>query len=508
MMEVETKLVPPSGFSMPGLLDVVVGTRPTGGGVGPAEPVRLVARYFDTDDLALARSSITLRYRSDPSGGRWTVKLPARSRKSHHLARREVDVDGPETDVPRALLGLLTAQLRGRTPTVVATLVTSRVTQRLTTSDGAGLVEVAVDHVCGTRTDGPVLEFDEVEVEQLDGFGAKRARRAMVTALRSAGCRRGSQVPKLMRVLGTDQLGPPDVVVPTLPPEPTVHEAVGHAMARSLDQLLFHDPRIRLGGDEEDLHQFRVAVRRLRSDLRTFVDVLDVLDRPSAAALARELGWLADATSARRDLDVLRARLVAAKNEVSPLDTKALEKLVDRCDLQAEQAGAMVLEALESRRYVDLLDALVKSVAGLADPDRPGAGEVTDKDHLRAMVRRRWKKLDRHIAHLERDPSPAVLHRTRIVAKRCRAALGAARPILGSRSKKLERDLGGLQDVLGDVHDCEVAQEWLRLAAKEQWSTALVAGQLVAGLRAEEERGWNDWPEAWKRVEHRRRRRR
>jgi hypothetical protein len=105
-------------------------------------------------------------------------------------------------------------------------------------------------------------------------------------------------VPKLMRVLGTDQLGPPDVVVPTLPPEPTVHEAVGHAMARSLDQLLFHDPRIRLGGDEEDLHQFRVAVRRLRSDLRTFVDVLDVLDGPSAAALARELGWLADATSA------------------------------------------------------------------------------------------------------------------------------------------------------------------------------------------------------------------
>jgi hypothetical protein len=100
----------------------------------------------------------------------------------------------------------------------------------------------------------------------------------------------------------------------------------------------------------------------------------------------------------------------------------------------------MVLEALESRRYVDLLDALVKSVAGLADPDRPGAGEVTDKDHLRAMVRRRWKKLDRHIAHLERDPSPAVLHRTRIVAKRCRAALGAADP--GSRSKKLERDLG------------------------------------------------------------------
>ncbi|MBK9560852.1 MAG: hypothetical protein IPO44_15290 [Candidatus Microthrix sp.] len=39
----------------------------------------------------------------------------------------------------------------------------------------------------------------------------------------------------------------------------------------------------------------------------------------------------------------------------------------------------------------------------------------------------------------------------------------------------------------------------------EQWSTALVAGQLIAGLRAEEERGWNDWPEAWKRVERRRR---
>ena len=318
-------------------------------------------------------------------------------------------------------------------------------------------------------------------------------------------------MPKLMRVLGPDELGPPDVVVPTLPPEPTVHEAVGHAMARSFDQLLFHDPRVRLGGDEEDLHQFRVAIRRLRSDLRTFVDVLDVLDvldGPSAAALAGELEWLADATSARRDLDVLRARLVLAEDEVSPLDTKALRKLVDRCDLQAEHAGAVILEALESSRYLDLLDVLVRMVAGLADPDRPGAGEATDKDHLRRMVRRRWKKLDRHIGHLERDPSPAVLHRTRIVTKRCRAAVSAARPILGSGSAKLERDLGHLQDVLGNVRDCEVAQEWLRLAAKEQWSTALVAGQLIAGLRAEEERGWTAWPEAWRRVERRRRRRR
>lgn len=139
--------------------------------------------------------------------------------------------------------------------------------------------------------------FDEIEVEQLHGRGAKQARRAVVAALRNAGCRRGRQLPKLMRVLDAEGLGPPDVVLPRLTSDPNVSDAVGYALARSVDQILFHDPRVRLGGNDEDLHQFRVALRRLRSDLSTFAVLLDMA---SADSLRHELGWLAGTTSARR----------------------------------------------------------------------------------------------------------------------------------------------------------------------------------------------------------------
>lgn len=48
-----------------------------------------------------------------------------------------------------------------------------------------------------------------------------------------------------------------------------------NAVARSVIQLLRHDPAVRLGEDPEDVHQFRVATRKLRSELRTFRPLLD-----------------------------------------------------------------------------------------------------------------------------------------------------------------------------------------------------------------------------------------
>ena len=502
-MEIETKLVPPPGFVVPDLSGAVEGLGFAGSGTDDVKALCLVARYFDTEDLALARSSITLRHRTGPEGARWTVKLPARSRKEHHLARREIDVDAPATEPPPEVQRLLAAQLRGRTLNVVAERVTTRLTQRLEAPDGTGVVEIVTDHVCGTSADGRVLEFDEIEVEQLHGRGAKQARRAVVAALRNAGCRRGRQLPKLMRVLDAEGLGPPDVVLPRLTSDPNVSDAVGYALARSVDQILFHDPRVRLGGNDEDLHQFRVALRRLRSDLSTFAVLLDMA---SADSLRHELGWLAGTTSARRDLDVLRARLAKERDEVAPQDVAALEELLCRCDEQSQLAYGIILEALTSERYLNLLDVLVDSVREFVNRTQPTVDDAETKQHLRRLVRRRWRKLNRRVHRLASGPTPHALHRTRIITKRYRAAVQAAAPILGPGSARLDRKLAGLQDVLGDIHDYEVAQAWLRSAAAEQPSTALVAGQMIASLRADSKRRWSEWPEAWQRVRQQRHR--
>ena len=44
--------------------------------------------------------------------------------------------------------------------------------------------------------------------------------------------------------------------------------ALGIALGEQARRLLLHDPGVRLGSDPEDLHQLRVATRRLRAFLR------------------------------------------------------------------------------------------------------------------------------------------------------------------------------------------------------------------------------------------------
>ena len=65
------------------------------------------------------------------------------------------------------------------------------------------------------------------------------------------------------------------------------------SVADALARLVHNDPLARLG-EEEGIHQVRVALRRLRSDLRTLGDAVDPAWRsriePQLRAVAGSLG--------------------------------------------------------------------------------------------------------------------------------------------------------------------------------------------------------------------------
>src|SRR4029453_19574877 len=82
--------------------------------------------------------------------------------------------------------------------------------------------------------------------------------------------------------------------------------ALGLARGEQVRRPLLHDPGVRLGSDPEELHQMRVATRRLRAFLRAG---RDLLDRSWSEPLRDELGWLGRALGPARDLDVLVQRL-------------------------------------------------------------------------------------------------------------------------------------------------------------------------------------------------------
>ena len=246
------------------------------------------------------------------------------------------------------------------------------------------------------------------------------------------------------------------------------------AIAGGLCRLLAHEPGVRRGDDPEDVHQARVATRRLRSDLKTFAAAFS----GDVAGLRDELAWLGGHLGAVRDADVLLERRAAAG---------APDAVTAVLGAERDAARAELVAALDSARYRTL-------VGGLRGVE---ADDVSDRV-LTKVVRRRWKQLkDAHSA-LGSHPEDDALHELRIRAKRVRYAAEASSPVLGKPVARLAKALARLQDALGGLQDAAVAEAWLtRTAQSAPSDVAFACGVLVARERDAREVARRAWPDAW-----------
>src|SRR5215475_10764961 len=110
---------------------------------------------------------------------------------------------------------------------------------------------------------------------------------------------------------GLDVLRPPARRVPTEKASP--RERIQARIGEQHEEMLAHDPGARLGEEPEAVHKFRVAIRRLRSVLRS---ARPMVDRVWADQLRADLDWLAQALGRVRDLGVLLRHL---EDQVSDL---------------------------------------------------------------------------------------------------------------------------------------------------------------------------------------------
>ena len=522
-VEREVKLAAWAGMALPDLEGVLPGFSVT-----PLLSQRLLATYYDTADLRLARWGVTVRHRSGetPGGANagpespWTVKLPADGSPEGGLARSEVTFSGAEGRVPAPVVQLVRGLARSAALGPVARLRTDRLRLELRDGDGTAVAEIDDDEVSVLVGRRLATRFREIEVE-LAGDSGPEVLAAVVARLRAAGAGAPDPTPKLIRALGPRALEPPDVAVHRVGEGATVGDVVKAAIGAAAVRLIRHDPGVRLGDDAEDVHQARVATRRLRSDLRTFHDFLD---EEWAGELRTELGWVAALLGEVRDADVLLERLRAQSATLADADAKPAAGLLRRLEDQRELGRQALLVAIDSPRYTRLLDALVDAAANpvFAGPaERPpaldasaGADEPPPEPAtspreapedqpaaaaLPGLVRRPWRHLQRAVADLGADPADAALHEVRIRAKRCRYAAEAAAPAVGKPATRFAVAVAELQGVLGDFHDAIVAEDWLRqAAARGSAAQALVAGQLIAVERADAAVGRIAWKPAWK----------
>lgn len=473
-LEIERKYDVEPGFTLPDLRELSAC-----GKVGEPGTQILVARYFDTEDLRLAARGITLRRREGGPDEGWHLKLPVEAD-----TRRELHAPlGRGEAVPARLSELVAAHTRGRSLGWVATLETRRTVVPLLGTDGDVLAQVADDEVRGQAVSGPGKAWREIEIEL--GAGSPELLEAAGDRLREAGARPASAASKLGRLL--------DGALPA-PAEPyrgyrTAGDVIMSYMAEQAETILEYDPRVRLA-EYDSVHKMRVAVRRIRSILRTGARLLDPeRTRP----LDAELKWLAGALGEVRDLEVLRERFTGRLAEIGETTPPWMAGL----GAEEQTARTRLNQALNGERYLALLDALD---AFVADPPLTERASRKARRAASRLVAKAWRRVARDHAELgHAEDLDAARHRVRKAAKRARYTAEAAQPVLGKPASRLAAQAEKVQETLGAYQDSVIARERLT-AMNTGGDEAFILGVLTGLERSAAERALRDADEVWKKA--------
>jgi CHAD domain-containing protein len=498
--ETEIKYELPAGVALPKLDKLASISR-----VRPAADENLDAQYFDTDDLRLIRSGVTLRRRVGGHDEGWHLKTPAGpyTRREIHAPLR----DGDDLQVPGELLELIRVHTRGKPVRPMAVIRTQRQRLELLDRSGDSLAELAIDDVRAHRQDGDATprDWQEVELELTGGDGALL--RATDKFLLKGGLTRSAQLAKFARAMGVGTLDRPagKPARPPLSASSPAGDVITAYVAGQVATLKALDPAVR--GDQPDaVHQMRIAVRKLRSTLRTFGQLIWSQDvRP----VADELKWLGTELGAARDAEVLFWHL---RSEVDALPAElVLGPIQARIRGHFAQVSARakdrLTKALRSKRYfrlLDRLDALAERPALTRAAARP-AGEV-----LPVAVRRSYRRTAKRMDRAERTPPglerDAALHQARRAAKRTRFAAEAVGPAFGQPAERFARGFKKIQSTLGDHQDSVLARQVereLAIAAAQSAENAFSYGVLYQSDADASVRAIARGQRAWVKASHR-----
>jgi CHAD domain-containing protein len=240
------------------------------------------------------------------------------------------------------------------------------------------------------------------------------------------------------------------------------------------------------GADEIDVHQYRVACRRLRALLKTFKPFLE---SEAAADYRRRLGRVAELGAAVRELDVL-----AVLPELQP----------DPFGEALVRARHVAVQKLRRRLAGERVAREVKTVLAGINPHELGLLDHVPESAVLRRVRRTWRRADELLAQRPRDPQ--ALHALRIRLKNCRYTLELVADLSPRNASALRHRLREAQQLLGDQRDVAAAIQWLDhsnlpLAVREKASMRLARrGRRLGRELGPALRQLGDTGERWERA--------
>jgi triphosphatase len=489
------------------LVDNWLKEHPSAAGVDivPATASELSDVYYDTQDWRLYRAGYALRVRNtDGQSAEATMKalVPA---EGGLRRRREISepiesvetlkvIPGPVGERVRRLAGTAdlrplfevhthrhTYALRTGTPSSgeIVEDTSGNIRQQNSEQDAIVVAEIALDESEIFANGGASTHLSRVEVEVGSDVAIHDGVGDFVEVLREALNLRPTRTSKFRTGLSVAGLNPevdPDLGPTEIDATLSAGEVAFAILRRHFAAMLAHEPGVRLGEDPEELHDMRVATRRLRAALKLYSDVLP----KRSERYERDLRWVAGALGEVRDLDVHLQRL----SEEASANGEVLEEIVALLRERRVEARRRMLEALDSNRY----ERLLASFSGTLRRGRSPTPTAPVLEAAPDLLRDRYKKVRKRANTLREDSPPEHFHELRKKGKRLRYALEPLQEIYGKPAQKMVKLLKEIQDDLGDHQDLIVAaglMEELGVAGDRPPQAVFSMGSMAEGYRRE-----------------------
>ncbi|MDY5785220.1 CYTH and CHAD domain-containing protein [Corynebacterium sp.] len=484
VLEVEVKLAVDESTGIPDLTQLPGVDR-----ILDTEEHKLSAIYYDTEDLRLTRSKITLRRRTGGSDDGWHLKLPTKG------ARRELhaELDNP-AEIPAELLSAIRAIVRSQPLSPVAQVDNRRVEISLGSPTGEKVAEFCDDHVTAWSLlpGGERSTWREWEVELSEFTAGTEQGAALINQatsfLISSGARKSVSPSKLSTALGETINSaplPPHLRASNLAPDSPA-AAVVEALRAQRESIIDWEPRVR--ADEFDsVHQLRVSTREMRSLLETFEGILE---GDQLHHLEAELKQAASVLGEARDAEVVEERFLALldSDESGLIDDTTATHITNDMRSEYERAHERIVDMLDSQRFLDLLEAIDNLLADppVAGADESGSGSGSGEsepskksdsasrgilyDHLAGgykKLRKRHAKVQEHYhdTDLGLHEREEYVHDVRKAAKKLRYASVAAEGA-GLKAGRLTKACKALQSQLGDFQDAVTSRDRIEKLAQ------------------------------------------
>lgn len=246
-----------------------------------------------------------------------------------------------------------------------------------------------------------------------------------------------------------------------LQPTQSLTQAGHKIFAHHFHDFLKQESSVRLGHDNEAVHDMRVAARRLRAAIRIFAAGFSPR---SLKFLQKGLKQTAKFLGAVRDLDVFIEKLTIYQQKFPLAEQSELAPLLEYCYLQREMARTKLLVHLSSATYqkfkLKTADFLHKEV--FTPPISHKNSTPYQIQHLApTLIYSSYGRI-RACEPFLMDASVERLHQLRIDFKHFRYTLENFHEILGNESALVLAEVKNVQNHLGDLNDARVACEFLR----------------------------------------------